>query len=820
MAAPALRSVQKGETEDPTTTRIEVGLRRLTNDGIGVAFAQDAERLSRVLTEIASRLGEHDGKLFAFEASLAEASAGAAVAAAVVAAAPASNAGQQSADGITSSEDLRALRATVSAMGIRMRRLEEAAEEAKAQSEAMDTQVENTARAANVALGEARVASAGVVELREVVELNERHTRAALNGTVTSCQNLDLTVNRRLDTEMTRLEAAINALGGGPAARDEQAAKIKIYARHAAEAAAAAEQSQLKAVGVLDRLAGLKRRLEAVRQNQDMASWLGIGGSVEAMPAEDSEPGDGIDSRGGGVGVRGGGLGEAGVGVDTGGGVAGVAGGEARGIEGAGGAGGEGGGGEQKRSVAEDISRRNSAFPRRHNSAISSLRSANSGGGVDGGGSGGTAYHVVSFDANAESTIRKVKEQVDSFELGQRKLHAFVNQMALRMDDVVSQHQRSDRIARVKADDAEGQAADVWVKIERLEAALEGKTDASAIDAVVDEVRRAADAAETDRAAARANASYAGSTLSCISCAAPLEHHVTGVYAHLPPRSLPVMASAEFSSGGVSRVALLPYTHGKVNGAGGAPGDVGFYGGGGAGGRLPSSWSPYAAVNTRSTMSARAGGGRGVGRTGVASRTASARSANNGAVDNGRRHHTTSHVSVHAINDAGPDIAFSRSHGAGAGAGAGVGAGVGIVSPLPIPAKAATPAVMAVGMTSPSPVSTVSGLYGVPTPAADGVRFSTTSGRVGAGGDSPRGGTTPPPAALNGEMHNREGGGGGGVEREGAVAVGRAWTGGSVPGGVGSREGHGRHHRRAGGGGSHVSHGAPRRQAEHVWGGL
>lgn len=140
------------------TATIEDGLRRLTHAGAGVGFAEDGERLARVLTEIASQLGKHDAKLFTLAAASKEKE----------------NVGQQPADaGGASSEEIQALNAALDAMRERVGRLEEAAENANARAEAAEAKLESATRAVDFIREDRPLeAKARAEELRAVVATN------------------------------------------------------------------------------------------------------------------------------------------------------------------------------------------------------------------------------------------------------------------------------------------------------------------------------------------------------------------------------------------------------------------------------------------------------------------------------------------------------------------------------------------------------------------------------------------------------------------------------------------------------------------------
>lgn len=498
--------------------------------------------------------------------------------------------------------------------------------------------------------------------------------------------------------------------------------------------------------------------------------------------------------------------------------------------------------------------RRSSAAVSRRDSGLAGLRDS-AGSHRSSGNGGGTAYHVIAFDAKAEASIRAVKEKVDSFELGQRKLHAFVNRMNLRMDDIASQHERWERVARSQIDEAEARTADVWDQMARLEASLEGKADVFALEAAVEGARMAAEevlaAAEIERAAAANATKYAGSTISCISCAAALDPPGVGYNAPPPPHSLPLMASAEFSSGGVNRVALLPNTHAKatMSGGSGGGGSVSTPHGGGffsfsSSSPSSSSRSPYA-TKGRSPVSVRGGGktqpqsaaapgqqsgtsprggqggGGGVGGRGgksVASRIASApfeSAAPSGGVfgapSRHQSHHQTrggvvaSSCSTPQADDAELAVEFPPSPSHHGGVAASPLAAMGASTTAYAAPTAAAPAAT-------TPFASTAGVpetyHGVSTGYGPGAAVRpTTSGGVFC---SPLDGDlTLSQTLINGELPR--GGLGGGTARA------KPQTSGEAPGsGRGSR---GWRHRHSPGG--HGVAASPSRQhAEHVWGGL
>jgi chromosome segregation ATPase len=155
-AAPvAVAPLMHSKTSQADLTKsIETGFRQLTHAGAGVAFAEDGARLARVLAEIASQLGKHDAKLGTLEAALTAAAA------------------KQPADAGASTEEVKALKGALDAMGARVGRLEEACEAADARAEAAEARGEAAARAVEYLQDEARAATARAAELRAVVDAN------------------------------------------------------------------------------------------------------------------------------------------------------------------------------------------------------------------------------------------------------------------------------------------------------------------------------------------------------------------------------------------------------------------------------------------------------------------------------------------------------------------------------------------------------------------------------------------------------------------------------------------------------------------------
>ena len=781
--------------------------------------------------------------------------------------------------------------------------------------------------------------------------------------TAATAENVKGSLNRRMDVEVDRLETLLSTIDvGDSVAREEEAMRLQV--ERAREAAQAAEQSQLKAVGVLDRLSALERRLDEVRENEEMSRWLGISGELQpkAMELEEEEEeeeeeydeyhqadgqNDDGDYRYGAdeeavdmlleeeeeeeedegevvavgesgreederdrvppshvvdvenveeavvegreeeshTGARRSGehRGESGTTgpVEEAGsttaamemdGVSGrssskvttrpstapvpapssarppsapvlggtpgtyskatteISGGAGPARYGGGGGGKVGGGTGQRKSRTASSRRTTSAVPKRRDSA-GSYGSVNSGHGNGGNGGGSTAYHVISFDAKAEASIREVKEKVDAFELGQRKLHAHVNRMSLRMDDVVAQHERYGRNARSRAEEAEARTAAAWAQIERLEAAIESKADSFALEEAVERARRASEdaiaTAEMERLAAHAS-KYAGSTtVSCISCAAPLEPPGVGLNAPPPPQSLPMMSSAEFSSGGVSRVALLPNTHSnKTNMTNSGSGSVvntpnggGFF--------SPASRSPYAS-KSRSPMSARAsvgGGGGGkpksgtrhsspsqkLGRSGIASAPGSwgamPATPNGGSFGVKIRHQShpqnvASYSSMQAV-DSEFAVEFPPSQQQSYGG----------VAASPPSAPVTSGGSIPVAMTpSPAGAALPTTFYGVP-PAAR----PSTSGDVASALRSPLdgGNLTISQTLLNGDLPRGGGGGGYAANARPRTSGGMTPVGGS--GAVGVR---GQRGVRQSGGGPGFGVSPSRQSVEHVWGGM
>ena len=734
-------------------------------------------------------------------------------------------------------------------------------------------------------------------------QLLEDARHEARTHVAAACENVRSRLDMRVSDEVDRIDEMIEELQEPGAERDERAMRnMRNYLERAQDAAGSAEQSQLKAIGVLDRLSALEHRLEELRENNEMAKWLGIDGiGQESCPPEsnsqqetryEAEKGEMLFMELPPVRVSEVGLPEHEAMIVT----------EEAPIGRSGSAGPGGAAETEERSTATpkmplpaprapphvDLSRPSTAptstqtgkpasimervsdepleasggltthqrGPGRKSSANSSRVSSAAASRLDSGRSqrsanstgGGTptAYHVVSFDAKAEASIREVKDKVDAFELGQRKLHAAVNRMNIRMDDLVAQHDRLDRRVRVRGEKYEHQASHFQSQIERLEMGLERKADVDALEGAVEDARRAAAeaiaAADADREAER-RLVYAGSTYSCISCFAPLENPGVGPDAPTPPQMLPMMASTEFSSGGVSRVALLPTTHrkGNVNSSVAServntPNGGGFFGGSGKGsGRGPKGQSslqksPYAG-KVCSPMSARARMG-GVARSASDDITPRITSSRSAAGTTPRSHNKTggqrqsiasqSYAYGHVLAvDSELRVNFSTPHGAAA---ASPPDGHLTVSPIMGVTPEGKTAAMPTAMASPQSGGLV--FYGVPSRGeTGGSRPMTAAAGLTAGVNSMN--VSPLEATLSqtllaGEMPRNAGDGGVLVYDEGAgtPADGRAKR--VVGGGEGG----------VGGGGKRGASGMVRPdtssgrqgrqdlQAEHVWGGL
>ena len=164
VAAPSLPS---SKNADDLTASIEDGLRRLTNSGAGVAFAEDGERLARVLTEIASQLGKHDAKLVTLATAVQE------------------KAGQQeppAEDPGARSDEVRELRTTLEQMGARMGKLEKAAEAADERAKAAEAKLETAARAVDYLQEQTRAANARAKDMKLAMEANGKALRTKRHG--------------------------------------------------------------------------------------------------------------------------------------------------------------------------------------------------------------------------------------------------------------------------------------------------------------------------------------------------------------------------------------------------------------------------------------------------------------------------------------------------------------------------------------------------------------------------------------------------------------------------------------------------------------